>query len=201
MTPTSPFARKVRVQLRETGLEGEVEDVDHAAAKLAPTAPVDALNAENPLGKIPALEVPGLPTLFDSRVIARFLDTRHRGTRLLPEEGPERFRDERLEALADGIVDAVVLARYELVLRPEALRWPSWLEAQLDKARRGVAALAESPLADEPTLGTVAAAVCLAYLDFRWAEHDLWRGPQPGLVPWFERFAERPSMVATRFPA
>ncbi len=201
MTPTSPFARKVRVQLRETGLEGDVTEVDHTAAKLSPTAPVAALNAENPLGKIPALEVRGLPALFDSRVIARYLDTRHQGARLQPPEGAERFRDDRLEALADGIVDAVVLCRYELVLRPESARWQPWLEAQLDKAKRGVAALAATPLGDEPTLGTIAAAAALGYLDFRWADHDLWRGAHPGLVGWFTRFAERASMVATKPPS
>lgn len=197
VSAASPFVRKVLVQAHESGLADRIELIDLSSSGLAPTAPVAELDARNPLGKIPALVLADGRTLYDSRVIAEYLDTLHEGPPLLPASGPERFTVLRRVALADGICDAAVLGRYESVLRPEHLRWDAFLEGQLGKIRRALAALALEPLGDDPDLGTIAVAVALAYLDLRWADHDLWRSAHPELVEWYERFAERPSMKAT----
>ena len=195
-SPTSPFVRKILIQLHESEMSDRVELIDLSATGLSPVSPVQELDARNPLGKIPALVLEE-DTLFDSRVIAEYLDTLHGGPRLLPASGPERFAALRQVALADGICDAAVLVRYETVVRPEALRWGAWVEGQLAKIRRAVAVLDGEGLADRVHLGTIAAAVALGYLDLRYPDADLWRTAHPGLVTWYERFAERPSMRAT----
>lgn len=191
----SPYVRKVRVHVHERGLADRLAQID--VTGLSPVAQVAELSAQNPLGKVPALIVDDTTTLFDSRVIAEYLDTVGDGPKLFPEVGPARFTALRRVALADGICDAAILGRYEKVLRPEAKRWPAFLEAQLDKVRRAVAALADEGLSDDVDAGTLAAAVALAYLDLRWAEEDLWRSAHPQLADWHARFAERPSMRAT----
>ncbi len=197
VSAASPFVRKILVQAHECGLADRIERIDLSGSGLAPTSPVAELDASNPLGKIPALIRDDGTALYDSRVIAEYLDTLHEGTRLLPAEGPQRFETLRRVALADGICDAAVLGRYESVLRPEGLRWDEFLEGQLRKIRGSVGALASETLPADADLGTIAVAVALAYLDLRWAEHDLWRSAHPALAEWHGHFAERPSMVAT----
>lgn len=197
VSAASPFVRKVLVQAHECGLAERIEPIDLSTSGLGPTSPVAALDDRNPLGKIPALLLDDGRALYDSRVIAEYLDTLHGGSPLLPPSGEARFETLRRVALADGICDAAVLGRYESVLRPESLRWDEFLEGQLRKIRRAVAALAADALPAEANLGTIAVAVALAYLDLRWADHDLWRGAHPELVRWHAAFAERPSMRAT----
>ncbi len=97
-----------------------------------------ALVADNPLGKIPCLVLDDGGALYDSRVICEYLDTLHQGARLFPAGGAERWEALRLQALADGIMDAALLTRYETFLRPEALRWTAWVDGQLDKVRRAL---------------------------------------------------------------
>ncbi|MBO6938376.1 MAG: glutathione S-transferase family protein [Deltaproteobacteria bacterium] len=197
VSAASPFVRKILVQAHECGLADRIEPIDLSGSGLGPTSPVTELSASNPLGKIPALIRDDGSVLYDSRVIAEYLDSLHDGPPLLPTSGPERFETLRRVALADGICDAAVLGRYESVLRPEALRWDEFLDGQLQKIRGAIAALAAETLPDDADLGTIAVAVALGYLDLRWSEHDLWRGADPALVDWHARFAERPSMVAT----
>jgi glutathione S-transferase len=197
MTPTSPFARKVRIVLRETGLDARVEEIDLSDAGLSPVSPVEAVAAANPLGKIPAL-LRDEGALFDSRVIAEYLDAlAPAGSRVLPPAGPDRWAALRRQALADGIADAAVLLRYERVLRPAEVRWPAWMDGQLAKVRAAVAAAeAEGPPA-RFDLGGIALAASLAYLDLRFCEDDLWRGSSPRLLAWFDEIATRPSMTST----
>ena len=96
------------------------------------------LVADNPLGKIPCLVLDDGGALYDSRVICEYLDTLHPGARLFPAGGAARWEALRLQALADGIMDAALLTRYETFLRPEALRWPAWVDGQLDKVTRAL---------------------------------------------------------------
>ncbi|KAJ1559500.1 Glutathione S-transferase protein [Cladochytrium tenue] len=144
-TPTSPFVRKVRIAVRELGLLGSVEEIPSG---VLPTHHANAaIEAGNPLGKIPTL----LPTpesgpddaLFGSQVIAQYLnDLGVEGRRILPASGtPQRTRVLANEALADGVLDAVVLVRYETWLRPEALQWKEWIDGQMGKVQRGLDAI------------------------------------------------------------
>lgn len=192
----SPFARKARILVRETGLAGRVEE---AETVVSPIAANETLARDNPLVKIPALVTDSGETLFDSRVICEYLDTLHTGRKFFPASGPQRFTALRRQSLTDGILDAAVLCRYETAVRPEALRWKDWIEGQKRKIFGGLAVLeAETATwGDEFAIGQVGAACVLGYLDFRFADWD-WRGGHPQLKGWFERVSARPSVSATR---
>ena len=197
-SPTSPYVRKVVVLLKETGQEGAVEIVP------ATGTPVDAGTmplAQNPLGKIPALERPEGPALYDSRVICRYLDDRA-GGRMYPP-APRLWDSLVLEATADGILDAAILMVYEWRVRPEERRHEPWVEGQWSKVARALDTIEArwmSHLNGPLDIGQIAVGCALGYLDFRHGARD-WRAGRPALAAWEAAFAARPSMAATVPPA
>ena len=194
--PASPFVRKALVAAHETGLADGIEIVPVA---MTPVAGVPELNAENPLGKVPALVLDDGTALYDSPVICEYLDTRHDGPRLFPAGGPERWTALRRQALCDGLLDAAILCRYETFIRPEERQWSGWIDGQRAKFRRALDALdseAES-FGDTVDIGTISAGCAADYLDFRSLD-DGWRESRPRLAAWLAGFAARPSMQATR---
>lgn len=196
-SPTSPFVRKVMVTLDLTGQRDDVELVAGSGTPLEPNQ--DTLGA-NPLGKIPCLVTDEGETLFDSRVICRYLDWRANGGSgggLYPD-GAALFPVLAAEALADGIMEAGILAIYEWRLRPEEIRFKPWVEAQTAKVERGVAALERTELVhSRPTnAASIAAACALGYLDYRFPDLG-WRRRHPTLAAWYEKFSETPAMQAT----
>lgn len=190
----SPFARKVRVLAAETGLLDQIELLDTA---VLPTTLNERVNALNPLGKIPVLLTDDDETLYDSRVICEYLDTLHPGAKLLPS-GASRWQVLRLAALADGLMDAALLARYERAARPVELQWPAWLDGQLGKVQRALAELERQveKLQGPLDLAQIGVACALGYLDFRFADLD-WRAAHPGLAAFQQTFAQRASMQAS----
>ena len=190
---TSPFVRKVLVLIHEVRITG-IDLVPVSGTAVAPgTMPVD----HNPLGKIPALVLDDGRTLFDSRVICRWLDD-HAGAGLYPA-APQLWNTLTLEALADGILEAAVLMVYESRLRPEELRFAPWIEGQWAKVDRALDALENvwiPHLAGPSDIGQIAVGAALGYLDFR---HDArnWRKDRPSLTRWYQGFSARPSMQAT----
>jgi glutathione S-transferase len=197
-SPTSPYVRKVMVLLHESGTLGQVELV---AAAGTPVDPGSMPLAQNPLGKIPALERPEGPAIYDSRVICRYLDTTF-GTGLYPAD--ERLWDVlTLEATADGILDAAILMVYESRIRPEDKRFAPWAEGQWAKVHRAIEALDQrwtKALSGPMDMGQIAVACALGYVDFRHADRD-WRAGHPRLADWFATISQRPSMQATLPPA
>lgn len=192
----SPFVRKVLAAAHEIGLSDRLEPV---AAGTSPVNPNMELVADNPVGKIPALISEDGHALFDSSVICAYLDSLHEGHKLIPQAGPERFRALTLESLGDAVMDAAILARYEVTLRPEAMRWPEWIDGQMAKVNNGLDRLEadwleflQGPL----TIGHLSIAAALGYLDFRFPDEH-WRASRPGLARWFEAFSQRPSMQAS----
>jgi len=192
--PASPYVRKVRVLAIETDL---MDRIELAKVTITPVGPDEALCASNPIGKIPTLVLDDGGALYDSRVICEYLDGLHGKKRLFPDNGDARWTALRRQSLCDGILDAAVGTRYETFLRPEELRWPDWVEGQMQKVRRGLDALEHESLADDVDIGTVSAACALGYLDFRYPQEG-WRDSRPSLAAWYERFAARPSMSETR---
>lgn len=190
----SPFARKVRVLAAETGLLERIELFDTA---VLPTTLNERVNALNPLGKIPVLLSDDGEALYDSRVICEYLDTLHQGAKLLPD-GAARWQVLRLAALADGLMDAALLARYERAARPAELQWSAWLEGQLGKIQRALAELERQvgQLQGPLDLAQIGVACALGYLDFRFADLD-WRVAHPGLAAFQQAFAQRASMQAS----
>lgn len=198
--PASPFGRKVKVLAMEAGLFDalEVHTVQTSAV-----GPDPSLVADNPLGKIPCLVLEDGTALYDSRVICEYLDGLHAGPAFFPPSGSARWTALRVQALADGIMDAALLARYETFLRPEANRWPAWIDGQLDKVVRSLDRIEVVELAnfkDSLDIGTLSAACALGYIDFRFPGLE-WRNTRPGIAVWYETFAARPSMQATWPPS
>ena len=197
-SPNSPYARKCMVLLHET------EMLDQVTLIAATGTPVDTGSmplAQNPLGKIPALERGDGPALYDSRVICRYLDSIS-DSGLYPA-APRLWDTLTVEATGDGITDAAILMVYETRIRPEDKRYVPWVEGQWAKIDRALDAL-ESRWMDHLTgaldMGQISVACALGYLDFR---HGLraWRQGRPHLAAWFDTFAKRPSMQATLPPA
>ena len=194
MSPPSPFVRKVRVVIRETGQLDAIEEVAVTTSALD-TDP--GLMAANPLGKIPALIREDGPAIYDSRVITRYLDARV-GAGLYPEA--RLWEILTLEATADGIMEAGVLMVYEGRLRPEAQQSPQWVEAQWGKLSRSLDAVNArwmSHLAGPLNMGQIAIGCALGYLDLR---HDArgWREGRDALAAWFADFSQREAMIDTR---
>jgi glutathione S-transferase len=197
-SPSSPYARKVRMLAIETGLDKRIEMVNVVLTPVAPNADVDK---HNPIGKIPALSVKGMD-LFDSPVICEYLDTHHKGRKLFPRKGRGRWMALRQQAMADGLLDAALLVRYEGFLRPEDKRWSDWSKGMMKKVNGVLDQLeAESKsLKGKPTIGTLSVVCALGYLDFRFGTLD-WRGKRPKLAKWFATAAKTPSVKATVPPA
>ncbi|WP_432448262.1 glutathione S-transferase [Aliiroseovarius marinus] len=190
----SPFARKVRVLLHETGQNEDIERIDIASS---PTAPHPTITAANPLSKIPALIRPDGPALYDSRVITRFLDARA-GSNLYPED--RIWEVLTLEATADAIMDAGVLMVYENRCRPEDMQYGGWMDAQWGKIEGALDALNSrwmSHLSGPLDMGQIAVGCALGYLDFRHDDRN-WRKGRDALDDWFAVFCTREAMVATK---
>ncbi|MCB1396338.1 MAG: glutathione S-transferase family protein [Rhodobacter sp.] len=199
-SPTSPYVRKVMILLQETG---QLETVRLAPAMGTPIDPGTMPLGANPLGKIPALERPEGCTLYDSRVITRYLASLATSGPALYPEGPALWEVLTLEATADGILDAAILMRYEVVLREAGQQSAPWLEAQWQKIARSLDALESrwmAHLAGPLSMGQVALGCALSYLDFRQGDRG-WRSGRPALAAWYADFEQRPSMQATMPPA
>jgi glutathione S-transferase len=194
-SPASPFARKVMMTAHLKGLADRIRTV------VADTGAGDpALNARNPLGKLPCLIVDG-EALFDSRVICEYLDTQGSGPALFPASGRDRFRTLTLGALGDGMAEAALLMVYERRMRPEDKVVESWLQRQREKIQRSLAVLEAAPpsLTPQVTYGSIAVAAALGYLDLR--HPGIWRDKHPKMVAWLDAFAKAvPAFEATRPP-
>jgi glutathione S-transferase len=197
-SPTSPYVRKVLMTAIELGLRERIELVP---VQNSPVEPSAALNQTNPIGKIPALITDEGVELYDSPVICEYLDTLHQGARLFPASGPARWDVLRQQALADGIMDAAVLVRYETWLRPAELRWNDWTEGQTSKIERALDVLEGQVVGLAGiTIGTISIACALGYLDLRLG-HLGWRDRRPQLSSWLADFGQRLSFQSTRAPS
>lgn len=197
-SPASPFVRKCMVIAHELGLTDRIEKLPSAAG---PVARDKSIIPSNPLGKVPTLITDDGQVLYDSRVICEYLNDLGGGT-LFPAHGPARWQALADQALGDGVMDAALLARYEVALRPEALRWTDWVDGQMSKAHDALAQLEKNitRLDGRMDIGTITIACALGYLDFRFGSYD-WRGAHPGVAAWFKAFNARPSLQATLPPA
>ncbi|TFY97888.1 glutathione S-transferase family protein [Ramlibacter rhizophilus] len=190
---SSPYVRKVRIVMAEKKLDYQLvlEDV---------WADDTAIAHSNPLGKVPCLVMEGGEALFDSRVIVEYLDTLSPVGKLIPAVGRERAEVKTWEALADGVLDALVLARLERHWggRKDGERSQAWIERQLRKTDTSLKAMSQG-LADKPfcagihlTLADVAVGCALGYLDFRFPE-IAWRADHPNLAKLYDKLSQRPS--------
>jgi glutathione S-transferase len=193
----SPFVRKVMLVAHETGLASQIAC---ERTVVAPTKPNAGVMGLNPLNKLPTLVLEDGRTLYDSRVIAEYLDSLHQGPRLFPIDGPARFEALRLQALSDGILDFLLLGLSERARPPEqqsaelkdalAVKFTAAFD-QLEREAGGPALSGQ-----HLTIGHLAVAAACGYADFRYAAEN-WRSGRPRLAAWHRVFAERASYRAT----
>jgi glutathione S-transferase len=192
---TSAYVRKARVVLAEKKLDYqfELENV---------WAPETNIASSNPLGKVPCLVMEDGSTMYDSRVIAEYLDTLTPVCKLLPANSRDRANVKVWEALADGVLDAAVLAFLERTWRPAEQQSQAWFDRQMGKVRGGLAVMSEN-LGEQPfcmgihyTLADVAVGCTLGWLAFRFPD-IAWRDTYPNLARLFDKLSERPSFKDT----
>jgi glutathione S-transferase len=191
----SPYTRKVRVVLAEKKIDCELEVVD--------VVPIEnPVNAHNPLGKIPTLVLDDGTALYDSRVIVEFLDSVSPISRLIPDGTRDRVAVRRWEALADGVLDAGILIRYESN-RAKNEQSKGWIDKQLARAHRGMQAmnddLAERTWChgDRYSLADIAVGCCFGYLQFRSPGGVDWRARYPNVARHHDKLMERPAFADT----
>jgi glutathione S-transferase len=193
-SPFSPYVRKCLVTANELGLDGRISLLASAAN---PVNRDQTIIPHNPLGKVPTFFTDDGEALYDSRVICEYLNDLAKGG-IFPAAGAARWRALTLQSLGDGILDAAILARYEVFLRPEPLRWEDWSRGQRDKIRTSLAHLNANPsmLSAEITIGNIAVGCALWYLDLRFADFG-WRETYPEVAKWYAAYSQRPSMKMT----
>ncbi len=201
---TSPYVRKVRIVMAEKKLDYQFVLEDVWAS--------DAIMKMNPLGKVPCLVMEGQDSIsgavFDSRVIVEYVDTLSPVGKLIPERGRERTEVRTWEALADGLLDAAILARMEQTWsgRTEAQRSAAWIDRQLEKMEAALKAMSLG-LGEKPwcsgthfSLADIATGCALAYLDFRFPAIT-WREDYPNLARHLAKLGTRQSFIDTAPPS
>jgi glutathione S-transferase len=194
-SPTSPYVRKVCIVMAEKKLDYRMvaEDV---------WSPNTTINASNPLGKVPCLVLEGGEAVFDSRVIVEYLDTLSPVGKLIPSNGRERAEVKTWEALADGLLDASILARLEAgwAHRTPEQRSQAWIDRQLGKISESLKAMSNG-LGDKPycsgasmSLSDIAVGCAVGYLDFRFPTIP-WRSTYPNLDKLYEKLMQRQSFI------
>ena len=195
---TSPYVRKVRIVMLEKKLDYQLvlEDVWAAETTIA---------SANPLGKVPCLVMEGGEAVFDSRVIVEYLDTLSPVGKLIPAQGRERAEVKTWEALADGLLDAAILARLEATWpgRTDEQRCDAWIVRQQGKIEQALKAMSAG-LGDKAfcsgihfSLSDVAVGCALGYLTFRFPQ-DRWRESYPNLARLQDKLALRASFADTK---
>ncbi|MCM2290304.1 MAG: glutathione S-transferase [Sulfuritalea sp.] len=195
---TSPYVRKIRIVLAE-------KKIDYDFVLDSPWEAGNQVAALNPLGKVPVLILDDDSTLFDSRVIAEYLDAVAPNNRLIPASGRERISVKRWEALADGVLDAAVSAFLE-ARRPDGERSPSWIERQRGKVLQALQAMSDE-LGEQPwchgnslSLADIAVGCALAYVSFRLGDIK-WAEQFPNLAVLHEKLMQRAAFSETLPPA
>jgi glutathione S-transferase len=193
-SPASPYVRKVLASAHLVELADTVELLPSAASPVARDMTIAPVN---PLGKVPTAYLDDGTALIDSRTICEYLHEQAPEKGLFPA-GSDRWESLRLHAIADGLLDAALLARYEIAMRPETLRWADWLKGQMGKIDAAVEALEASieQLDGRQDIGSITTGCALGYLDFRFPDFD-WRSKAPKLANWWKEFSQTKPMMET----
>ncbi len=192
VTSNSPYARKVKIVAFETGSYDEVEWLTIIREERAEIIP-----DINPLGKVPVAVLDSGQVLCDSPVICAYVDSLVNDGNLIPKSNPERWKVLTLEALGDGLGEAVIAASQENQ-RPDGKRSQGVVDRQTGKAKAALGSLNEAAkeFNDPPLMGEVAVACALGYMEFR----DVipgWRDTFEDLAAWYVGILTRQSFVMT----
>ena len=197
-SPASPFARKVRIAAIELGLIDKIEFIPTA---VVPGTPNDDYSKIHPLKKLPVLILDNGDIVVDSYVIVEYLDELAGGGKLIAASGPMRWKVKTEHSLLQGMLDSMLLCRYETMVRPEPLRWKAWADDHWHRAWLGMARFEQQPdLISRPfDIGMIGLTCVLGYADFRFADCG-WRKAYPKLDAFYQKMLERPSVKVSMPP-
>lgn len=191
-SPASPFARKVRIAAIELGL---IDRIEFTPVTVTPGQANAEYEKITPLKKLPVLILDNGEVILDSYVIVEYLDELAGGGRLIPASGPLKWKVKSEHSLLQGMLDSMLLCRYESMTRPEALRWKDWADDHWHRAWSGMARFENDAamLARPLDIAQVALTCVLGYADFRFADRP-WRKTFPKLDAFHQKMLERPSV-------
>lgn len=192
-SPSSPFARKVRIAAIELGL---IDKIEFISAKVVPGEPNDDyIRDVNPVKKLPALILDNGDVIVDSYVIVEYLDELAGGGKVIPASGPARWRVKSDHSITQGMLDSMLLCRYEKAVRPEALRWQAWSDDHWNRAWQGMTRFENKPdvLSGPLDVAQIGIVCVLGYADFRFADCG-WRKAFPKLAAFNEKMMQRESV-------
>ncbi|NVN88887.1 MAG: glutathione S-transferase family protein [Rhodopseudomonas sp.] len=190
-SPSSPFARKVRIVAIELGL---IDRIELVAAKVVPGEPNDEYSKINPLKRLPALILDSGEVIVDSYVIVEYLDELA-GGKLIPASGASRWRAKSDHSMLQGMLDSMLLCRYEKMVRPQPLQWQAWYDDHWARAWNGMARFERNAdtLSGPLDIAQIALVCVLGYADFRFPDCG-WRKAYPKLDAFHEKMLQRPSV-------
>ncbi len=192
-SPASPFARKVRIAAIELGL---IDKIEFISATVVPGQPNDEYSRITPLKKLPVLILDNGDVILDSYVIVEYLDELAGGGKLIPASGAIRWKVKSDHSMLQGMLDSMLLCRYEKMVRPEPLRWQAWADDHWARAWNGMARFekqAEMLARPQLDIAQIGLVCVLGYADFRFADCG-WRKAFPNLDAFHQRMLERPSV-------
>jgi glutathione S-transferase len=187
----SPFARKVRIAAIELGL---IDKIELVPTTVAPTQANEEYSKIYPLKKLPALILDNGEIIVDSYVIVEYLDELG-GGKLIPASGALKWRVKSDHSMLQGMLDSMLLCRYEKMVRPEPLRWQGWADDHWQRAWNGMAYFEkQTDLLSRPLdIAQIALTCVLGYADYRFADCG-WRKAYPKLDAFHEKMLTRPSV-------
>ena len=197
-SPASPFARKVRITAIELGL---IDRIEFVPTTVAPGTPNEEYSKIYPMKKLPALILDNGDIIVDSYVIVEYLDELAGGGKLIPASGAVRWKVRSDRSLLQGVLDSMLLCRYENMVRPEALRWKAWSDDHWNRAWKGMSRFEQQPdmLSRPLDISQIALTCVLGYADFRFADCG-WRKAYPKLDAFHQKMLERPSVKISQPP-
>jgi glutathione S-transferase len=186
----SPFARKVRIAAIELGL---IDRIEFVPTTVAPATPNDEYSKITPLKKLPVLITDDGSVILDSYVIVEYLDELAGGGKLIPASGPDRWKVKSDHSMLQGMLDSMLLCRYERMVRPQ--KWQGWDDDHWNRAWMGMARFNGKPevLSRPLDIVQIALACVLGYADFRYPDCG-WRKAYPNLDAFNERMLTRQSV-------
>lgn len=195
---TSPFVRKVKVTAAELGLLGQIEvlEVSDAFKRGGPLAREENVTKFSPLGQVPTMITEDGTALADSRVICEYLNHRGKGE-IFPSDPAKRWNALMEQNIGDGLLDAALLTRYEILFREQSMRSRPWLDGQITKLRACLAYFEQKAptFGDRVDIGTITLASALAYLDLRFADLN-WRKEHPAIAAWHAKIEMRSAFAS-----
>jgi glutathione S-transferase len=193
----SPFARKVRIAAIELGL---IDKIELTPVTTAPGTPNDEYSKIHPLKKLPVLILDDGDVILDSYVIVEYLNELAGGN-LIPDYGPTRWKVKTDHSMLQGMLDSMLLCRYEKIARPEGARWQAWYDDHWNRVWKGMARFEgrDDVLKGPLTIAQIGLVCVLGYADFRYADCG-WRKAYPKLDAFHQKMLERPSIKVSLPP-